>query len=158
VSCGAHIGQQVPQAEGIKLFKPFLSISRSTSHFEAYEPQQWFAGQLLAAIESTGARRFYTNSVPLSIWVFMPNVTYACSVTSPQPTEGVKVLYQIVNAETHAERDKLGGTKVHTEDLGLPAVLERKLLEVLKEANEALPTPAASFMGWKTAYLPRFHS
>ncbi|GAB7342507.1 hypothetical protein MBLNU457_g0698t2 [Dothideomycetes sp. NU457] len=155
--CSAHIGQQVPQAEGIKLFKPFLSMSRSDSPSEAYEPQQWFAGQLLAAIESTGARRFYTNSVPLSIWVFMPNVTYACSIMHPQPTEGIKVLYQVVDEDTHAQRDKLGGSKVHTEDLGLPAVLERSLLEVLKAANEALPTPAASFVGWNTAYLPHFH-
>lgn len=156
-SCSTHIGQQVPQAEGIKLFKPLLSIARSNLDSETYEIQQWLAGQLLAAIESTGARRFYTNSVPLSIWVFMPNVTYASSITNPQPTEGVKVLYQVVDAETHSRRDKLGGSKVHTEDLGLPAVLETKLLEVLNEANEALPTPAASFIGWNTAYLPHCH-
>lgn len=87
----------------------------------------------------------------------MSSITYACSITKPQPTEGIKVLYQVVDAETHAQRDRLGRSKVHTEDLGLPAVLEMKLLEVLKEANEALPTPAALFMGWNTAYLPHFH-
>jgi len=158
ISCGAHIGQQVQHAEGIKLFKPLLAVSTSTSHSKSYDLRQWFAGQLIAAIESTGARRFYTNSVPLSIWVFMPNLTYASSDRDPQPTEGVKVLYQVVDPETHAGRDKLGGSKVHTEDLGLPSVLEQKLLNVLNESNEALPTPAASFMGWNTAYLPRFNT
>jgi len=86
----------------------------------------------------------------------MPNLTYASSYRDPLPTVGIKVLFQVVDAKTHAERDKLGGSKVHTEDLGLPAVLEQKLLDVLIEAHEALPAAAASFMGWNTAHLPHF--
>lgn len=84
----------------------------------------------------------------------MPHVTYASSLTRPRPTAGLKVLFRLVDEETHAQRDKLGGTKVHTEDLGLPAVLERNLLAILQDANKSLPDPLASFMEWKTAFLP----
>jgi len=57
---------------------------------------------------------------------------------------------------TIRKRAALDSQNLHVEELGLPQVLESRLLDALKSANGSLPDSAKTFLDWEVAMLPRF--
>ena len=156
-SCNQHIGDFVAQAEGIKLFKPYITSRKDQSSYaQSFDIRKWLACHLLSAIETTGVRKFYAASLPFELWVFSTDITFASSSNDSEPTRAVKVLFRDTDTSTLNKRDELNSQQLHIEELGLPQALESDLFDVLKKANHDLPHAARNFLDWKVALLPRF--
>lgn len=155
--CKQQIGEVVPQAEGIKLLKPFLAIRHdAVSKPQSFDMRKWLAGHLLSAVETTGVRKFYATSLPFELWVFTPDMTYCSSEDGGEPVKASKILFRATDPSKMGERDTLGSQQLHVEELGLPSVLERELSRLLEQSNESIPEAARMFQDWKVALLPRF--
>ena len=162
--CHERIGIVDDKADGWRLNKWSLSVQLSpTLGWESYPIEPFISAQLLALIESQGARKFVVHSgdsddapPPILLWVFTPSIRYTSS-SLPNPAETVKhALKAFYQHPTTSAQKMLDANPTSLEELYLPGPILQHLDSVLSNSSNMLPASARKFQTWDVGLLERF--
>jgi hypothetical protein len=150
------LGHHDPLTSGLRLLKPYLSLS-SKNHptTTSFPPSNLISSYLLQTIETLGVRKFIFATLPHELWIFSTNLAFS-KLDSPQPKQAMKVLFR--GREEGKDVEVMRAENLLIETLSLGAGMEELLYQVLKEENEKLPGSLRRFVGWEVAVLPVFYN
>jgi hypothetical protein len=146
------LGHHDPLTSGLRLLKPYLSLS-SKNHptTTSFPPSNLISSYLLQTIETLGVRKFIFATLPHELWIFSTNLAFS-KLDSPQPKQAMKVLFR--GREEGKDVEVMRAENLLIETLSLGVGMEELLMEVLREESGKLPERVRGFMGWEVAVLP----
>ncbi|KAF2480401.1 ubiquitin-conjugating enzyme E2-binding protein [Neohortaea acidophila] len=162
--CHTSLGQTRASTQGYELRKPQLSLSPSPDGpFATYDRQQWFACQLLNAVDTQGVRKFTAyestsspESPALKLWLFAADLDITSSFKpTVQPIRVAKILWQDCENSIGAT-EKLTGSVLSEGEIKFQASELALLRHALEESGALLPPAARTFQRWKVGLLEKF--
>jgi hypothetical protein len=146
------LGHHDPLTSGLRLLKPYLSLS-SKNHptTTSFPPSNLISSYLLQTIETLGVRKFIFATLPHELWIFSTNLAFS-KLDSPQPKQAMKVLFR--GREEGKDVEVMRAENLLIETLSLGVGMEELLMEVLREESGKFPERVRGFMGWEVAVLP----
>ncbi|KAE8373521.1 ubiquitin-conjugating enzyme E2-binding protein [Aspergillus bertholletiae] len=167
-NCNSLVGIEDTVADGWRLFKTSLSVSKQLSkggcedpEWESHPLEVIVAAQLLELIERESARRFVLHCGQgdgLLIWVFNPDMRYSNSSSdhSIAAQRAMKILFQnVVDVDGMLHPDRGKASSLSLEELRLPSSVLSVISETLESRNKMLPKSAREFREWKVGIMHR---